>query len=160
MHNNAGLLRFVQRDYEGALAEFEAAAAADPTDAAAVNNAAICQLFITQVGALQHRVTSPTQCSIMLRAFAALQLSVGSDRAVKQAKWGLPLHPQAHTAVHELQTAVRERPAALLTDGCAATLSRLYELGPPGGVATAKRRLAEFAAGAGPQGLHLVTSSA
>lgn len=50
MHSNAGLIRFVQKDYSGALAEFEAAAAADPMDAAAANNAAICQLFSTQVG--------------------------------------------------------------------------------------------------------------
>lgn len=50
LHGNSGLLRFVQQDYSGALAEFEAAAAADPTDAAAINNAAICQLFNTQVG--------------------------------------------------------------------------------------------------------------
>jgi hypothetical protein len=41
--------------------------------------------------------------------------------------WELPA--QAHSAVHDLQTAVRERPAALLTQGCAATLARLYELG-------------------------------
>jgi transcriptional regulator of nitric oxide reductase len=36
---------------------------------------------------------------------------------------------QAHSAVHELQTAVRERPTQLLTQGCASTLARLYELG-------------------------------
>ena len=51
LRGNAGLLRFSQQDYSGALEEFEAAAAADHTDAAAVNNAAICQLLSTQVGA-------------------------------------------------------------------------------------------------------------
>jgi Flp pilus assembly protein TadD len=51
LHGNAGLLRFSQQDYSGALEDFEAAAAADPTDSAAVNNAAICQLLSTQVGA-------------------------------------------------------------------------------------------------------------
>lgn len=65
------------------------------------------------------------------------------------------LRRQAHSAVQELQTAVRERPGVLLTDGCTATLARLYELGPPAGVATAKRRLAEFATAAGPQGISL-----
>ena len=49
LHGNAGLLRFSQQDYSGALEEFEAAAAADPADSAAVNNAAICQLLSTQV---------------------------------------------------------------------------------------------------------------
>lgn len=51
LHGNAGLLRFSQQDYAGAVEEFEAAAAADPADSAAVNNAAICQLLNTQVGA-------------------------------------------------------------------------------------------------------------
>ena len=51
LHGNAGLLRFSQQDYAGALEEFEAATAADPADSAAVNNAAICQLLNTQVGA-------------------------------------------------------------------------------------------------------------
>lgn len=40
---------FAQQDYPGALAEFEAAAAADPADASAANNAAICKLLAVQV---------------------------------------------------------------------------------------------------------------
>jgi hypothetical protein len=51
LRGNAGLLRFSQQDYSGALEDFEAAAAADPADSAAANNAAICQLLNTQVGA-------------------------------------------------------------------------------------------------------------
>lgn len=58
---------------------------------------------------------------------------------------------QAHSAVHELQTAVRERPTQLLTQGCASTLARLYELGElcvsNGGSADTNNSITEHSSG-------------
>lgn len=51
-----------------------------------------------------------------------------------------------------LEVALRDRHAEMLTEGSAGTMSRLYELGPPAGVASAKRRLADFCARTGPEG--------
>lgn len=168
MHSNAGLLRFTQRNFDEALTDFEAAAAADPSDAAAVNNIAVSELFTTQVRFDHCNRTVSPQPAVPRFPAPKAQMQVRSEgHHIVGLLTGLAMltslcmcTPQAHAAVQGLQAAVRERPQDLLTEGCATTLSRLYELGPPAGVATAKRRLAEFAASAGPEGVHAISVDA
>ncbi len=46
--NNAGLLRFAQRDYTGAIADFQAASTDPAAMVAAANNAAVCRVYLSQ----------------------------------------------------------------------------------------------------------------
>ncbi|PRW33060.1 hypothetical protein C2E21_7981 [Chlorella sorokiniana] len=50
LHRNRGLLAFLQHDYRGAAKEFAAAAAADPTDAAAASNQALALMYSNHLG--------------------------------------------------------------------------------------------------------------
>lgn len=54
IRHNAGLLLFAQRDWKGALKQFQAASNADPTDPAAANNAAVARIYDGQVCTRQH----------------------------------------------------------------------------------------------------------